>query len=104
MQWTHLWRLTAEKQLVNLLSTTLADQDVINSAIKDNPIVVYKLPCEWNIQLSDNTQSENCYEEVTELKIIHWNSPKKQAVKHKHVEYFQQMYLTYLQYDGNLLR
>lgn len=102
--WANLWRMTAEKQLINLLSTVLADQDVINAALKDNPQVVYKLPCEWNIQLSDNTQSEYCYEEVTDLKIIHWNSPKKLGVKHKHAKYFRNMYLTFLQYDGNLLR
>ena len=102
--WANLWRMTAEKQLINLLSTVLADQDVINAALKDNPQVVYKMPCEWNIQLSDNTQSESCYEDVTDLKIIHWNSPKKSGVKHKHAEYFRNMYLTFLQYDGNLLR
>lgn len=104
IHWAHLWRLTAEKQLVNLLSTVLADQDVINAALKDNPQVVYTLPCEWNIQLSDNTQSASCYEDVSQLKIIHWNSPKKQGVKHKHAESFRNMYLTFLQYDGNLLR
>lgn len=104
IKWHNLWRLTAEKQLLSLLSTVLADQDVINAALKDNPLIVYKLPCEWNIQLSDNAQSATCYTDVIDLKIIHWNSPKKLGVKHKHAEYFRNMYLTFLQYDGNLLR
>lgn len=26
MNWKHVWRLTAEKELMNMLSTTLADQ------------------------------------------------------------------------------
>jgi len=104
IKWPNLWRLTAEKQLLSLLSTVLADQDVINAALKDNPDIVYRLPCEWNIQLSDNTQSATCYTDVVDLKIIHWNSPKKLEVKHKHVEFFRNMYLTFLQYDGNLLR
>ena len=35
---------------------------------------------------------------------IHWNSPKKLRVKNKHVEYFRTLHLTFLEYDGNLLR
>eukprot|EP00794_Sanderia_malayensis_P017939 gene17939-19730_t len=104
LKWAHLWRLTAEKELMNLLHTHLADQDIINAVIKDNPFLVYKMPCVWNIQFSDNTQSEKCYADVTDLKVIHWNSPKKSSVAHKHVEYFRNMYQTFLQYDGNLLR
>ena len=44
-----------------------------------------------------------CYAEVTDLKVIHWNSPKKLRVKNKHVEFFRNLYLTFLEYDGNLL-
>lgn len=36
--------------------------------------------------------------------MIHWNSPKKLHVKNKHVEFFRNLYLTFLEYDGNLLR
>ena len=105
IQWAYLWRMTAEKQLLSLLSAVLADQDVINAALKDNPQIVYKLPCQWNIQLSDNTESEYCYNEQLELKAIHWNSPNKHiGSKHKHVDYFRNMYLTFLEYNGNLLR
>lgn len=42
--------------------------------------------------------------EVQDLKIIHWNSPKKLKVKNKHLEFFRNLYLTFLEYDGNLLR
>ena len=38
------------------------------------------------------------------FQIIHWNSPKKLKVKNKHVEFFRNLYLTFLEYDGNLLR
>lgn len=38
------------------------------------------------------------------FQVIHWNSPKKLRVKNKHVEYFRNLYLTFLEYDGNLLR
>ena len=55
--------------------------------------------------MSDNTRSEICYSTgVHDLNIIHFNSPKKLDVKNKNVEYFRNHYLTFLQYDGNLLR
>lgn len=38
------------------------------------------------------------------FQIIHWNSPKKLKVKNKHIEFFRNLYLTFLEYDGNLLR
>ncbi|KAL4225615.1 Xylosyl- and glucuronyltransferase large2 [Mactra antiquata] len=104
LKWMRLWRQVAEKDLMTMLSTQLADQDIINSVLKRNPQLVKTLPCQWNVQLSDNTRSEHCYSEVTDLKIIHWNSPKKLKVKNNHIEYFRNLYLTFLEYDGNLLR
>ncbi|XP_044870836.1 LARGE xylosyl- and glucuronyltransferase 2 isoform X2 [Mauremys mutica] len=102
--WEQMWRLTAERELMSMLSTSLADQDIFNAVIKQSPVLVYKLPCFWNVQLSDHTLSEQCYSEVSDLKVIHWNSPKKLRVKNKHVEFFRNLYLTFLEYDGNLLR
>ncbi|KAM7366744.1 hypothetical protein PAMP_014694 [Pampus punctatissimus] len=80
LRWEQMWRLTAERELMSMLSTSLADQ------------------------LSDHTRSEKCYKDVSDLKVIHWNSPKKLRVKNKHVEFFRNLYLTFLEYDGNLLR
>nr|XP_061811239.1 xylosyl- and glucuronyltransferase LARGE2s-like [Nerophis lumbriciformis] len=104
IRWEQIWRLTAERELMSMLSTSLADQDIFNAFIKQNPVLVYQLPCFWNVQLSDHTRSELCYTEVSDLKVIHWNSPKKLRVKNKHVEFFRNLYLTFLEYDGNLLR
>ena len=70
LKWAHLWRFIAEKDLVTMYSTSLADQDILNAIIKQYPELVYKLPCQWNVQLSDNTRSELCYTEVTDLKVI----------------------------------
>lgn len=36
--------------------------------------------------------------------MIHWNSPRKVKVKNQHIEFFRNLYLTFLEYDGNLLR
>ncbi|XP_030580407.1 xylosyl- and glucuronyltransferase LARGE2s [Archocentrus centrarchus] len=104
ISWEQMWRLTAERELMSMLSTSLADQDIFNAFIKQNPVLVHQLPCFWNVQLSDHTRSEQCYTEVSDLKVIHWNSPKKLRVKNKHVEFFRNLYLTFLEYDGNLLR
>ncbi|ELT91285.1 hypothetical protein CAPTEDRAFT_168890 [Capitella teleta] len=104
INWIQAWRLIAERELMTMLSTALADQDIFNAVIKQHPMLVYTLPCQWNVQLSDNTRSEQCYTDVSDLKIIHWNSPHKLQVKNKHIEVFRSLYLTFLQYDGNLLR
>ena len=45
-----------------------------------------------------------CHFSLKDLNIIHFNSPKKLNVKNKNVEYFRNHYLTFLQFDGNLLR
>ncbi|XP_030056704.1 xylosyl- and glucuronyltransferase LARGE2 isoform X2 [Microcaecilia unicolor] len=102
--WEEMWRLTAERELMNMFSTSLADQDIFNAVIKQTPALVFQLPCYWNVQLSDHTLSEQCYSDMSDLKVIHWNSPKKLRVKNKHVELFRNLYLTFLEYDGNLLR
>lgn len=107
LNWMSIWRVTAEKELENFLSTSLADQDIFNAVIKAHPYLVQKLPCGWNIQLSDNMRNESiekCYAEVSDLKVIHWNSPKKLKVKNAHAEFFRNHYLTFLEYDGDLLR
>ncbi|KAK1335715.1 hypothetical protein QTO34_003508 [Cnephaeus nilssonii] len=102
--WEQMWRLTATQELLTLPATSLADQDIFNAVIKGHPALVQPLPCVWNVQLSDHTLAERCYLEAADIKVIHWNSPKKLRVKNKHVEFFRNLYLTFLEYDGNLLR
>uniref|UniRef100_H0X777 LARGE xylosyl- and glucuronyltransferase 2 n=1 Tax=Otolemur garnettii TaxID=30611 RepID=H0X777_OTOGA len=102
--WEQMWRLTASRELLTLPATSLADQDIFNAVIKEHPGLVQPLPCIWNVQLSDHTLAERCYSEASDLKVIHWNSPKKLRVKNKHVAFFRNFYLTFTEYDGNLLR
>lgn len=102
--WEKLWRDVAKKNLITYRSTALADQDIFNAVIKEHPDMVLKLPCQWNVQLSDKTRSHICYKEAIDLKVIHWNSPKKLKVRNKHITFFNNLYLTFLEYDGNLLR
>ena len=102
--WSQTWKLIAENELMTMLSTPLADQDIFNAVIKQHPGLLLKLPCQWNVQLSEHTKSEECYIDASDLKIIHWNSPLKQHVNNKHIEFFRNLYLTFLLYDGNLLK
>ncbi|KAM9660101.1 xylosyl- and glucuronyltransferase LARGE2 isoform 1-T1 [Trichechus inunguis] len=102
--WEQMWKATAQRLLLTLSTTSLADQDIFNAVIKEHPGLVLLLPCIWNVQLSDHTLAEHCYSEASDLKVIHWNSPRKLRVKNKHVQFFRNLYLTFLEYDGNLLR
>lgn len=43
--------------------------DICYCSFQQHPEVLYTLPCQWNVQLSDNTRSELCYLEVMDLKV-----------------------------------
>ena len=106
INWSQTWRTVAESDLVTQLSTSLADQDVLNAVIKRESGLLYKLDCKWNVQMSDNSLSDSlCYDtKSSQVNVIHFNSPKKVQSSNKHISYFRNLYLTFLQYDGNLLR
>ena len=47
LNWSQLWRLVAEKDLVTMYGTSLADQDIFNGLLKQHPSLVHRLPCQW---------------------------------------------------------
>eukprot|EP00092_Neocalanus_flemingeri_P000772 GFUD01000821.1.p1 GENE.GFUD01000821.1~~GFUD01000821.1.p1 ORF type:complete len:719 (-),score=183.27 GFUD01000821.1:221-2377(-) len=105
--WSQTWRTVAENDLVTQLSTSLADQDVLNAVLRRQSDLLYPLPCKWNVQMSDNSLSDTlCYDTKhgDAVNVIHFNSPKKLNSVNKHINYFKNLHLTFLQYDGNLLR
>ena len=106
IQWSNIWRTVAENELVTQLTTSLADQDVFNAVIKHQPDLLLKLDCSWNVQLSDNSLSDTlCYDtQTSRVNVVHFNSPKKVLSDNKHIKYFRNLYITFLHYDGNLLR
>lgn len=57
-----LWVNTTKRILNYIKDTRLADQDIINAVIKDHPDIIFKIDCTWNVQLSDHTTSESCYQ------------------------------------------
>ncbi|XP_075738255.1 xylosyl- and glucuronyltransferase LARGE2s isoform X2 [Rhipicephalus microplus] len=56
--WMQMWKLIAEKELISMWFTSLADQDIFNAVLKQHTELLFRLPCQWNVQLSDNTLSE----------------------------------------------
>lgn len=64
-QWVNITRGV----LRDIGETTLADQDIINAVIKDNPKIVFHVHCTWNIQLSDRTLSESCYSDQEQINV-----------------------------------
>ena len=105
--WAQTWRMVAETDLVTMLSTSLADQDIFNAVVRRQPELLHPLPCQWNVQLSDNSLSDSlCYgkPDAGAVLAIHFNSPKKIHSDNRHIGFFRNIHLTFLQYDGNLLR
>lgn len=56
-----MWYTITKKIANEIGSTLLGDQDVINAVIKENSDILYEVPCYWNTQLSDRTDSYLCY-------------------------------------------
>lgn len=61
IQWDKLWIDIAKRTAIIYGATRLGDQDIINAVIKQNPHLIYRVPCQWNTQLSDHTNSHTCY-------------------------------------------
>jgi len=38
------------------------------------------------------------------MQVVNWNYWKKGKMKFKHMEYYRTLYLTFIEYDGNVLR
>lgn len=52
--------------------------------IKQDPALVYQLPCFWNVQLSDHTRSEQCYTEVSDLKVGGFAASETERAQRSH--------------------
>ncbi|CAH0664074.1 unnamed protein product [Spodoptera exigua] len=103
--WTRLWRDAVNENIKRLNYTTLADQDVINAIIKNQPRFVYDMSCLYNVQMSTTTLAKNCYRENKDnIKIIHWNSPQKYGIKIRDANFFRDIHQSYVNFDGYLLR
>ncbi|CAH8604123.1 unnamed protein product [Heterobilharzia americana] len=59
-QWNRLWLKIAFNLMKQKRILPTAEQDVINAVLNQNKRWLYKLPCEWNIQLSAFSLRERC--------------------------------------------
>lgn len=92
MGWQQVWPQAVKKVLdmkdLRITAAHLADQDVFNTVLMLNPTyaplralltqqsALMRLPCEWNLQLSDNSIAQDqC--DMAAAAVVHWNSPKK---------------------------
>lgn len=44
-------------------------QDIINAVISRKPEIVYKLPCEWNLQMGYQSRQNLCPARISDLKV-----------------------------------
>ena len=103
-KWREMWQKAAREGFVKHDKTPLADQDIINAAAKKEGDIVLILPCVWNVQLSDNTLSESCFNAAHRFKLVHWNSAAKLHVKNIHAEYFRNQHSLVANMDSYLFR
>nr|CDQ00556.1 BMA-LGE-1, isoform f [Brugia malayi] len=68
INWSHIWKEIASKNIKDYGPVELADQDVINAVINHHQWIVHKLPCEWNFQLGFQSQQNLCPVEISRLK------------------------------------
>ncbi|KAK4469711.1 hypothetical protein MN116_007235, partial [Schistosoma mekongi] len=58
--WSEHWYRTTKSALLSIPYAMLADQDIINTALVEIPSIIYELPCEWNVQLTSNMNTQLC--------------------------------------------
>lgn len=102
--WNKTWHSVARDSLVTHTKVALADQDIVNAAIKKDRGLVFILPCVWNIQLSENTLSDYCFKSAHQFKIIHWNSAAKLDVINIYGPHFRNLFRMFEDYDSMLFR
>lgn len=104
MNWHEIWLAVVKHERSTHYSTDMGEQDIFNAVFVHHPDLVFKIPCQWNFQLSDHHLSQLCSDAhgVMPPFIIHFNSPKK--FKARTAINFVGHYKAVEQYDGTLLR
>lgn len=102
--WNQTWHVIAGECLISHSRVKLADQDVINAAVKKDGNLVFILPCNWNIQLGKNTLSDYCLKSVYDFKIVHWNSAAKLDVDNVYAPHFKNLFSMFEDYNSMLFK
>ena len=107
VDWENIWKTVTYEELKSFEATVLADQDIINAVIKRHSYLVHKIPCIWNLQLTENMEPELCYNKYkTDVNVVHWNLIKSMPDKYKpvHVTLFKDLRQRFVEMNGALLR
>ncbi|XP_076273109.1 xylosyl- and glucuronyltransferase LARGE2-like [Rhynchophorus ferrugineus] len=102
-RWDLLWTNLTKRLSIVYGQADLGDQDIINGLIVEYPDIVFRLPCYWNTQMSDKSQSSACYKSHKPM-IVHWNSPKKYDVTTRDGDKFRGLANAIFELDGNWFR
>lgn len=70
----NMWTTVTQNTLKEFFETSLADQDIINAVITENPMIIFTLECIWNVQLSDHTLSDQCYNSAKQIRVCTINT------------------------------
>ncbi|GMR62256.1 hypothetical protein PMAYCL1PPCAC_32451, partial [Pristionchus mayeri] len=79
-------------------------RDIFNALTVTYPNIVVQLPCEYNVQLGAITEPWKCLTNDRNVKITHFNSHDKLALRTKYVAHFAKLHLEYQSMDGYALR
>ena len=102
-RWRDYWTRITREQMRTTPVTGLADQDIFNLAMVNDPALIMILPCEWNVQIHSSTLAEACYR-GTKPNVLHWNSPQKFNTTLAKNQTFFDIYRRIQTTDGETLR
>ncbi|XP_018668559.2 LOW QUALITY PROTEIN: xylosyl- and glucuronyltransferase LARGE1-like [Ciona intestinalis] len=103
--WDLKWKETAQQGIKRFKTVPLADQDIINLFLVNNKHMLYKLECNWNLQLPYERKMELCYNDHKhDVK----NNPLEQWRKHNinsdQIQGLTNLFTIYLEMNGMSLR
>ncbi|GMR62797.1 hypothetical protein PMAYCL1PPCAC_32992, partial [Pristionchus mayeri] len=97
-----IWQSEARERL--RVFSNANDQDILNALTVTYPDIIAKLPCEYNVQLGAIGEPETCTSNDRNVKIAHFNSIVKVALKTKYVAHFAKFHAAYQSMDGYAFR
>lgn len=105
LNWTLLWKNETKLVLAVKKQAYLAEQDILNNFIKNNPDFFFILPCNWNVQFDKRTMVGSCYKKYkSKIKGLH-TTPKKLNVTPtgtvQFVELYRRAVTSFMSMDGS---
>ena len=101
--WNETWQSIAKNTLKTQSKTVFSDQEVINAVVKNDSGTVLILPCVWNVQLSESTQSD-CSESTQDFKIVYWSLSARTCLNNPYTQLFDSMLRMFEDFDSTLFR